>query len=193
LGQFVRTDDGGKTWQDGDPGTDLNLTQVEALDAATLLVAGTGFGLSDNPVFPQPSTFRRSLDGGMSWSEVNLSSVDQRVTALDALTDGEHAWVAAEGCTQVPDSSNCQYGHTLFRSRDGGATWVAAATEHQFREMQFLDPDTGWAVETPCDGMRDFTACHTVITRTRDGGRTWTETLDLATTSALRYGPRRMD
>ena len=66
LGQLYLTEDGGATWVESDPGTEVNISHVEALSEDVVLIAGTGIGLSDVPVFPETSSFRRSTDGAVS-------------------------------------------------------------------------------------------------------------------------------
>jgi photosystem II stability/assembly factor-like uncharacterized protein len=178
LGQLLITDDGGVTWTEGDPGTDLNLSHVEALDEQTVLVAGIGFGLSDAITLPQPATFRRSDDGGVTWSVISLGGYELR--GLEGLYDGRHAWASGERCEQIPNQPVCGvHPPTLFRTDDGGETWSPVATGHRFSEMHFVSAEAGWAVEFACVDAVDYGTCRPIVSRTDDGGATWAEALAL--------------
>lgn len=172
LGKVYATDDAGRTWTKTDPGTDVNLSQVAAIDDETVLVAGSGVGFSDAIALPQKSSFRRSGDGGATWREISLDGF--RPLALASLGDGKHAWAAADDCVMLAELRPCTtIEHALFQSTDGGVRWTKIAGDIELRQLQFVDDTHGWGIEDVCANDEDYNLCTSVVARTEDGGATW--------------------
>ncbi len=130
----------------------------------------------------------KSEDSGESWRSVNIP----RLGALSGLTivDGDRLWMPSDtgmlllmigGSVQLRALATrenltdvafpCQdtgwvtgESGEVFRSIDGGATWIrqATTTEESLNAVAFIDSETGWAV-----GSKG------VIIATTDGGETW--------------------
>jgi len=182
-GALYATADGGRSWEPVELGTEIHLADVEALSDQTILVSGYGVGFSDVIVEPMPALFRRSTDGGRTWSEISLGGY--RVNDLAALADGEHAWAAGQRCIRHPEGFGCaSVEFAVFSTDDGGVTWRAMAQAHRFLEMHFASIDAGWAVEYACQGPLAYDECRTGIARTEDGGATWTGVLDLGSSAS---------
>jgi len=84
-------------------------------------------------------------------------------------------------CAAQPDALWVQHHEGIFRSVDGGAQWHAV--QAQPSSFGFAvgvhpqEPDTAWFVPAIKDERRIPVDAHFVVTRTRDGGRTF-EALD---------------
>lgn len=145
AGTIIATSDGGATWTVRDAGTGEQLRAIEHLDAGTVLAVG-GLG-----------TILRSTDGGVSWSPVESGTADY----LGALS-----FVDASTGFALGD------GGALLKTADGGLTWTSSQISvpaTAFRDLSFVDADTGWVVGFNDDAQSDL------ILRTTDGGATWTE------------------
>lgn len=104
-GTVLRTDDGGKTWQDVAPnGTeDCDFRDIEALDRDQVVAMVAG----------QPARVYRSDDGGQAW---RLVHEDPRKEAFfDALA------FAGDVGMMFGDAIDGQFG--MLQSNDGGRTW----------------------------------------------------------------------
>lgn len=92
----------------------------------------------------------KTNDGGLSWETFTLPS--QILYPLITFIDDQHGWII----------SHVNFG--LWRSSDGGQNWYDTNTSGTILDLQFFDPDTGWAVGTA--GL---------LRKTNDGGLTWAE------------------
>lgn len=173
LGQVLATSDGGRTWVEQDAGTDIDLSEVVALDGNSAIVAGVGRGHSDVMVSLLPHTIRRTDDGGSTWREVHLPG-GYRVGAIDVLDDAAHGWVSGLRCPSEEGSPCDPVQQAVLRTTDGGATWIVVNDDDRrrwFTGMQFKTPDVGWATGYECED--ETGVCTAKLFRTSDGGRTW--------------------
>jgi photosystem II stability/assembly factor-like uncharacterized protein len=154
-GKIYRTRDAGRTWQevfacrakmevDGLT-RDVNCNLV-SVNFATPKV---GYAVGDARILAQTS------DGGEHWRvQVGPEETgDQRaheVFFLDEQVGFQLRW------------------GTLYRTTDGGATWVGAVASGNFGLIRFADPEVGWSY--CCAGSTRGN----VIAYTTDGGRRWT-------------------
>jgi photosystem II stability/assembly factor-like uncharacterized protein len=81
-------------------------------------------------------------------------------------------------CRAQPDRLWAQHHNGVFRSVDGGRTWqhVPAVEPSVFGFAVAVDPDDGdtaWLVPAVKDETRVPVDAKVVVTRTRDGGRSW--------------------
>jgi len=81
-------------------------------------------------------------------------------------------------CRAEPDVVWCQHHNGMFRSTDGGSTWteitdVAPSTFGFAVAAHPLDPLTAWFVPAEKDEARIPVDGRMVVTRTRDGGRSF--------------------
>ena len=81
-------------------------------------------------------------------------------------------------CASAPDTVWCQHHCGVFLSRDGGETFEAI-TDIPPSGFGFAvavhphDPDTAWFVPAEADSQRTPVGGKLVVTRTRDGGRSF--------------------
>jgi len=144
----------------------IHSVSVDPRDADTL-IAGVSIG----------GTWR-SDDGGTSWA-VGTGMRNEYMPPgqeYEPVAQDPHRLAR---CTAAPDVVWCQHHNGMFRSVDGGSTWseitdVApsvfgfAVTAHPH------DPLTAWFVPAQKDEMRIPVDGRMVVTRTRDGGETFT-------------------
>jgi len=142
-GQLFATHDAGETWTQLDLGPRASADVLHAVDA----IAWTGETSAIAHVAGDDHVLR-TTDGGHTFTTVSLSSRGERLRS--AIVNGHDVWLC---------------GHDLFRSRDGGATFVAVVAPNETdacRGIAFTDGTHGWL------------AAERTISVTEDGGETWT-------------------
>ncbi len=121
----------------------------------------------------------RSADGGASWS---LSATGMRADYMPPeLNENEavqdpHRIVRAAG---APDRLWCQHHNGIWQSRDGGQHWqevraVAPSTFGFAVAVHPHDGDTAWFAPAEADQRRIPVDTALAVTRTTDGGKTFT-------------------
>jgi photosystem II stability/assembly factor-like uncharacterized protein len=106
-------------------------------------------------VMSQGSIFITS-DGGASWQPRSLASFGQFVADAE-MADRDRLWASV--------------GDRPMRSSDSGNTWqVVAGQRPGF--LDFVDGETGWVASAACSDIE----CTGGVSRTTDGGTTWTAT-----------------
>lgn len=189
FGTLLLTRDGGATWSGLPAGTFANLTEVQAVDADTV-VAGGG------------CVARRSDDGGTTFARIAFTPVEtscketlaamhftQDKVGFLVLTDGtvfqttdggtEFAQKSAVPGTRAPGgqasptalwftSDTTGYAGAsdgkIFQTTDAGNTWkVVNDTQRAIRDISFVDAANGFAV-----------GAQSLFLKTTDGGATWT-------------------
>lgn len=171
LFTIARTTDGGKTWQSFDfHGQPAGLIGHFFLNDQAAWVI---MGLSSDA--HTKMTVMRTIDGGQHWTTLHMPPAMENITFLDQ----QHGWAWALGpLAGVPAS------HTLYKTVDGGATWIklgmmstnripgdlapGALPFSEFFGLNFLTPQRGWATLYPSQvSQRAF------LYLTQDGGVTW--------------------
>jgi hypothetical protein len=120
----------------------------------------------------------RSADGGASWA---LDGKGLRAEymppnmAFDQLYQDPHRLAQ---CPASPDTIWCQHHNGIFLSRDAGATFTEIETAKPscfgFAVVVHpADPDTAWFVPAVKDEFRYPVDQRLVVSRTRDGGRSY--------------------
>jgi len=126
-------------WTSPPSGTGENLRDVQFIDT------NTGYATGDN------STFRKTTDGGATWSVPGLPAFAFQGKSLHFVSSSI-GWIVGDG-------------GEVWRTADGGVTWADqynAAQTTNLRGVHFANAFVGWAVgET---GHVRFTS---------DGGTTW--------------------
>lgn len=121
----------------------------------------------------------QTTDGGASWQ---VSSTGMRADYMppelsenEAIQDPHR--VVASGAS--PDVLWCQHHNGMWRSSDGGRHWQevkGAVSNFGFAVAAHpRDPDTAWFVPAEADQRRIPVGAALVVTRTTDGGKTFTE------------------
>jgi photosystem II stability/assembly factor-like uncharacterized protein len=85
----------------------------------------------------------KSTNGGRSWTDLSIPS-----SRLDVV-GSDYVWAAGD--------------HALYRSRDGGKTWL---TSSAMQQVDFINPDEGWGIR------------RNSIYKSSDGGTSWREVLN---------------
>lgn len=164
---IIRTDDGGKTWGNANPGL-LDLTILALAFSPRFAQDGTGFAATTTGVY-------RTRNGGKSWRQVELPIEDPAVQCLAISPAFARDKVVLAG-TEADG---------LFRSDDAGATWEAVEdlANRSIAAIAFSD-----------DGDRIAAATNEGIAVSDDGGETWrTGGADLGFVLALAFVPEGDD
>ncbi len=118
----------------------------------------TGWGLTEQKAL-------RTTDGGATWQDITpTGGAAFNPGARGFFLDAQTAWVL------VP-AEDFMSG-TLYRTADGGVTWLPSSTPFGGAQLFFLDKNTGWALFVPSAGAGSAEAD---VFQTADGGQTWTE------------------
>jgi photosystem II stability/assembly factor-like uncharacterized protein len=171
LFTIARTTDGGKTWQSFDfHGQPAGLIgHFFFNDQAAWVIMGSSEDAHTS------LTVMRTTDGGQHWTPLHMPPAMENITFLDQL----HGWAWSRGpITGVPAT------RTLYKTFDGGATWIKLGSMSTTRtlddltpgalpfgddlDLAFLTPQRGWAIIYPPQvSQRAF------LFLTQDGGKTW--------------------
>ena len=121
----------------------------------------------------------QTTDGGVSWQ---VSSTGMRADYMPPeLSENEaiqdpHRVVRSDGS---PDGLWCQHHNGIWRSSDGGRHWQevkGAISSFGFAvAVHPREPDTAWFVPAEADQRRIPVGAALVVTRTTDGGKTFSE------------------
>ncbi|CAN5568169.1 exo-alpha-sialidase [soil metagenome] len=119
----------------------------------------------------------RSDDLGATWSVTKGMIADYMPpeNAEDPTIQDPHRLAR---CAAAPDVVWCQHHSGMFKSTDGGSSWneirdVAPSTFGFAVAAHPKDPDTAWFVPAISDEVRVPVDGRMVVTRTRDGGRSF--------------------
>jgi photosystem II stability/assembly factor-like uncharacterized protein len=122
-GAYIRSTDGGGTWDDGTPlnGSDNDLSSIFFLDDSTGWIVG------------EIGTLLKTVDRGEHWTSWSGPIEDDFQDVH--FTDPRNGWIVG------------RWGR-IFHSSDGGADWTEqnSGTYRNLRSVFFVNPDTGWAV-----------------------------------------------
>lgn len=151
------TADGGQRWQ----------------ERAAIISGYAGFDAisAQRAWMAQGQQIARTNDGGLSWTSVTLPVY--QLTDID-FVDASRGWAIGQEADPRPgcESADSQ----IFRTTDGGATWVPQigvsapwlCQNLRLERVVFADQQHGWVQGTIGSG-------HVLILRTSDGGATWSQ------------------
>ena len=134
---------------------------------------------------PDPVRLLVTSDGGSTWVARSLPGEAPLQVALD-FVDANHGWTIAG--TAADWSAVPSVPLPLYRTDDGGLTWVRVPTNVLWRHpeafgetidiLDFVDQNNGFAVRRRGEVANDYTQW----LKTTDGGRTWTVVVQAART-----------
>jgi photosystem II stability/assembly factor-like uncharacterized protein len=159
-GTFVRTTDGGATWQAGTvPGaTERELRDVEAFDAGTALLLTAG----------EPAKIFKTTDGGQTWVEKYSNDTPGVFFNSMAFWDSEAA---------VAFSDPVEGSFLIIRTTNGGETWEAVPPENLPSplpgEAGFAASGTMVAVQGETNAWMGTGGGTARVLRSTDRGRNW--------------------
>jgi hypothetical protein len=179
-GGLFRSDDSGASWQLvrslwDDPkrkewfGGGADLPGIHSLcveDNGTLTLGVSCGGVWRSPDLGE--TFRLSAKGIYSSFMPPERRDDEAIQDVHRIAQ----------CAASPNVLWCQHHGGVFRSTDSGASWqeITTATPSRFGfavAAHPKDPDVAWLVPAQKDETRVPVDAKVVVTRTRDGGKTW--------------------
>ncbi len=180
-GGLFRSDDGGESWT-------LNRALWDSPDRREW--SGGGYdhaGIHSVIVDPRDSRHVtigissggvwQTADGGATWRATTQGMhADYMPPERSDEPNAQDPHRVAQ-CAAAPDVLWTQHHCAIFRSADGGEHW--SRVEAQPSNFGFAvaahprDPDTAWFVPATKDACRIPVDGHFVVTRTRDGGRTF--------------------
>jgi photosystem II stability/assembly factor-like uncharacterized protein len=108
-------------------------------------------------------------DGGTTWTRSRLASLNTAYTERSApayvdFADSQHGWVVVVCETACPFAD-------LFRTSDGGATWVKLSVP-EGNPVRFANPSDGWTYTDSVHGSI-YGSDHGFLYGTQDGGQSW--------------------
>jgi hypothetical protein len=120
----------------------------------------------------------RSADDGASWAlscEGMFAEYMPPALRNDQSIQDPHRIVQ---CPSAPERLWCQHHNGVFRSDDGGKTWIDIANVKPAVfgfavAVHPTDPDTAWLIPAVKDETRIPVDAKVVVSRTRDAGKTW--------------------
>lgn len=179
-GIILRTADSGATWSPIESGGSANYAAVKFTSATT------GFVVSGDGI-------KRSVDAGLTWSSVHSSTSVVDIAFSDPMhglatspisksvitADGGTTWTSVTGAltslhavAYADASTLVVLGKAIQRSTDGGKTWgvtspIEAVAPPSISGIRYADP-------LIVVGVGGDTSVGALITRSIDGGGTWT-------------------
>ncbi len=175
-GEFIRTEDGGRTWIRDKKFTEDTIQEVHFFDE------NNGWLLCERDVFTlgsdAPSYLLTTSDGGKSWKTVNFTGSERKRITKIFFTQNKLGWAIGESGAvfsiddkesswkRVP--SPAQYllndgtfiddfrgtivggGGTILFTEDAGVTWkqsfISGNENKKLNSVFFINKNTGWAV-----------------------------------------------
>ncbi len=183
---LYRTDDGGVTWQ----AVDIGETTIAGICAIDLLETDRIYqgNLHSRLVIHAagrvggPTGIIRSVDGGESWSAIDMSEHAGMILDVKFFTE-------SEGLIFASTSADMREAEGLIlRTVDGGQTWQEVYRSGRAAELvwkgSFPDRMTGYATVQSYDPDRE----QQLIVKTIDGGLNWVELEMVKDKTARQFG-----
>jgi photosystem II stability/assembly factor-like uncharacterized protein len=152
-GQICRSDDSGQTWSVTALPFDCCLTTVVFLTGQRGWVAGWRYG-DAAASHGHRALLLETRDGGSTWSEIRSSAASASASEPGAISLAElpgirqlHSFGLLEHIV-VTQADAAIGSHTLFRSTDGGQSWVPIVSDQPdvyWSAAAFMNPDEGIA------------------------------------------------
>lgn len=122
--QLYESVDYGTTWQSSLSGIDVSVLAIDVQNSRVLYAGGRG-------IF-------KSIDGGQSWASASQGLALDKIHISSMGIDPRHSNILYAGGTPLagPDSPG-----RVFKSIDGGATWIETAQVGTWLRTLAIDPD----------------------------------------------------
>jgi photosystem II stability/assembly factor-like uncharacterized protein len=160
------TVDGGATWaQQSVPGKPDILNRIKFVDAQNGWAVGIRDITMDELDPQQRLAVYHTHDGGATWELQYGPDLEIVLTGVD-FVDAQNGWAVGFIMNTGVD------GGTIFHTTDGGVTWQEQTPQDNLWDVQFVDPNRGYAV-----GMGYGLAWGPPVYRTQNGGATWEEVI----------------
>lgn len=172
VSRLMKSSNGGLTWSEMTlpfetlMGDSLNCSAMDILNKDTIYFALRAAG----PSFDLPAYLFRSYDGGVNWDTLNFNY--HKVSTLEMVT------------TEVGYYSAF---NTLYKTTDGGVTWLANELCPEIKSVKFVDEQVGFVT-----GL-DWYDCPETAYRTTNGGATWEPLTVCDACSGANYGGWAID
>ena len=165
AGVIYRTTDAGLSWQLQFQKSGTHFRSIGFADNLNGWAGCLGIGDPNNPSSTDTTILYRTVNGGATWvRDPGVSgAVPRGFCGMQVVND-----------TVVYGVGRVRGPATLYRSFDGGGTWLTKdMSEHAagLIDVRFFGPDTGFAVGLT---HSDHTQSGGVVLRTTDRGETWT-------------------
>jgi len=161
-GSIWHTSNGGQNWiKQTVPDSTSILNRIDFIDSLNGWAVGIKF-IDDSGIFPEHvGAFYSTGDGGLTWEE-HLSPEPEIVfTGVDMIND-TNTFVVGFKMNSAVDSG------TIFRTTDNGENWEQQDPGYTLWDVQFLNPDSGYAI-----GCMYGAAWGPPILQTLNGGADW--------------------
>lgn len=153
-GHLMMTRDGGGHWRDITPGS-----RQPPAELRTAYFLDPSHGWVGAAIDAKTVQLFRTTDGGTTWLQSQVNA-DQPLDLNFDFVDPQHGWLVVANQASTGFDSVGQ----LFRTPDGGATWIALPNPPSGHPVRFVDYGTGWNV-----AGANFDKLYV----TRDGARSW--------------------
>jgi photosystem II stability/assembly factor-like uncharacterized protein len=169
-GVIMKTQDGGRTWFHQSRGTAKDLLGVDALDGTTAYAVG------------ETDTILRTDDGGRTWRDPRRypGGRSAQFVFTDVHMLNRYTAVVVGGIRRSPSTDFYGLTANYLRTTNGGVTWTKAYYPddlERINAVEFMDDQVGIAVGG-CISYSLYYRTYTfssIVTRTEDGGVTWTK------------------
>jgi len=140
------------------PEINAPLVDAPAIVSIDFLNSLDGWALTETQVV-------RTNDGGITWYNVTPPNVTETGYTVEMFVlDNDHVWL------QQPDYDNYPHSGFLYRTTDGGLTWIRTPVPFSNGRPQFLDVNNGWMLV----GLGVAAGSNAVaVYQTTDGGSNW--------------------
>jgi len=167
-GRVHHSNDSGKTWKSpwgnvwGEPDFARNASDIYFLNKDTIWFTGMGRG-----ALSELGVIGGSTNGGSTW---NLVFSDTSIASIEKILFTKPSDGYFFGTSTGTGSSSLS---VMGTTKDGGATWTVERLDSlRFRDVFFVNPDTGWIV-----GVERYSGIHIAnggrFLKTVDGGKNW--------------------
>ncbi len=137
---------------------DAPLVESPSLVKIRFVTELDGWGVTETQIV-------RTNDGGITWYDVTPPALTETGHSVDwFVLDASHVWI------QKADFENFPHGGFLYRTFDGGITWITIDVPFSEGQMSFLNESNGWMLADLGVGAGSNAVA---VYQTTDGGAAW--------------------